>query len=99
MGTRPAVGAACRWLRKHIEQERRNGARRLAAAVVLARQADVSHVTMLEALRRLHNEGVVVLHRGRPTRIAGAGPGLGTEESGSPRVCASRRIARRIRAD
>lgn len=102
MGHCPAQHTAIRWLRRHVEEKRRAGERRLASAVVLARRADVSHVTMLSALRRLHAEGAIEVHRGRATRIRGTGKQLrlGTEEEKQhERVAAAERIARRIQAD
>lgn len=65
----PAVDKAATFLRQLVEYNREGGRSRLPVVAELARDAGVSQASMVKAIRRLCDEGILVTSHGRGTRI------------------------------
>lgn len=100
MRARPAQEKALVHLRTAIRQLSDAGQKRLPTVHVLAEEAGVSPLTMLRAVRRLRDQGVVTVSHGRGIRLAEPNPPFPAEpREARPRLSRWAEVRAHIEAD
>lgn len=96
-----AMTRACASLAQQIERARGSGSLRLPVVAVLARTAHVSQATMVKAIHRFRERGMLVTSHGRGTRVVASHSlrSLGVSPGGGRKKHLWRRIAERIERD